>query len=175
MQFHLLMLGTFQSDSKYVELKSHVFCSCLNICFLNVYGLQRTEWITVVKSRSWFLSLWVLHNLGLGKYLNSKSCAYFVWQVFFSGILVPQVLTDLGALGSRSCFFRSVGMSKLCVASFSSASMCCAVNWKCIVGKLEETGATHPVYFLSFSLGYWLLKCQVTWFLSVHFKQLYSI
>lgn len=66
---------------------------------------------------------------------QQKLCRYCAASSPFSGILVPEVLTDLGALGSRSCFSRFVQMSKLCATSFSSASMHCAVNWKMHEGK----------------------------------------
>lgn len=75
------------------------FYSWLNMCFLNVYGVQGTEQVTVFKPRNWFLSLSVLYNLGLGKFLRSKSCAGgCTASSLFSGVLLPQVLTDLGAL-----------------------------------------------------------------------------
>lgn len=150
MRFHLLMLGTSESDSKYVEFKSQVFRSWLNICFLNVYGVQRTERIAVVKPRSWFLSLSVLHNLGLGKYLNSKSCANIVWQVPFS----------LGFWSLKSWLTREPWAPGLaspglweCQSSvlLPSVQPLFTVLWigKCMRGKLEETGATHSVCFPS--------------------------
>ena len=149
------------ADTRYFQLvtvlrlKAVSFGSWLNICFLNVYGVQTSELAVVFEPRTWFLSLPVLHNLGAGKYLNSEGCAdcWAETSLFFGIWSLKLRLTQ----EFWPCLFCSVRTKALrCFLQFSLYALCCELE-----NAWEESSKEQVSSVCFLSLGYWPFKSQV--------------
>lgn len=114
--------------------------------------MQSTKHGAVFKPRIWLLRLSVFHSLGTYKLHKKKSCAYCCVESFlFFGILVPQVMTNLGALDVplQDC---ENAKALCCCFKFSLYALCCELEnaWR---AKLEGAEAA-PLSVLPFSLGH---------------------
>lgn len=120
----------------------------LNICFLSIGDMQ-----TQNKLLHWSqeVSFQADQSFKPGSWQKPQDKNYedcCAESSLFTGVFVPQVVADLGALDLP--LSRSVRMSKLCVASFSSACMHWAVNLKMhLRGEVEGVGLSNLVMLLS--------------------------